>query len=172
MKIVGNLLSGGVLLEVSLEEYGALIGTAITLAGLPTLTVPVSLATMPANKASAGLMIVKKAERGIKGKKERPLCQTCGKPVTGFGRYKYCSKACSKAADDESKRRSYERRKAKLGIKTRKPNKKHATAASSMPVMDPQDNLSNPALTNEERKTLLARRLELIKKSAQAHADD
>ena len=143
MKIIGRNLSGGVLLEVSLEEYGTLIGTAITLAGLPALTIPASLATMPANKASAGLTVAKKAEPRIKGKKPRPLCQTCNKPVHGFGRYKYCSAKCSKEG----------KRKLDQGYRDQ-------AAETEKGSINPAD----PLLTDEQR---LAARLAMIKRSAE-----
>lgn len=145
MKIIGRNLSGGVLTEMTLEEYSALIGAAITLAGLPALLVPGPRLAVPVVKAEGNpdLIIQKKSKSKIKVKKQRPLCQTCGKPVHGFGRYKYCSAKCSKQG----------KRKLDQGYRDQ-------AAETEKGSINPAD----PLLTDEQR---LAARLAMIKRSAE-----
>lgn len=94
----------------------------------------------------------------------KPICRTCGKPITRKkGQNGMTPKCCSAACLKEFKR-IYAR------DNWRKRHGKTTARSAAVTTMPP--NPSDPFLTDEQRKEMMARREKLIAASAQKHAED
>lgn len=166
MKVIGRNLSGGVLMEVSLEEYSALMAASIALAGLPELTVPAPMQPPVPSSCDTAQPLERliarantKATKPDKSKTSRP-CAWCRKPLpanSNLNRKTHVGK-CTELYRRKQGRESW--------------RKRHGCKNPRQNLIEPPKQTINPAdpnLTDEQR---LAARLEIIKRSAQAHAND
>jgi hypothetical protein len=151
MKIIGRNLSGGVLLEMALEEYAALQASARALSGLPELVVSGQIKTpVKANKPIEPKLVVA-ARKVATAPTQKRVCLTCFKPM---------DKSYSPAAKTHKGtcKQLYARKYAREHYR-----EKYGKSVPASPAIAPV-NLADPLLTNEQR---MAARLEMIKRSAE-----
>lgn len=165
MKIIGMLEDGSRLMSVTLTE----LGTLAELAGAVSAILPAVIETQEPEASAKETVKEPVARRVHKAKKltaKSPahICVVCKKPLDNS--YSPLAKthngACKQKYAKDYARNHYREKNGILAVKKKQPK------VLAMPDGNPAD----PMLSKEERETLLARRLELIKRAAQAHKED
>jgi hypothetical protein len=161
MNIIGRTMQGGVIVEIELSGYAALLEAGHVLALLPAVNNEVALTHKP-DVAQEHVQTHKPVEKKSgKGKAVRE-CAICGKPLPKDASplAKTHKGKCNVQYAREYARQRYRDQSGKITP---------AKASMPLPKRMPGINPADPLLTDEERK---AARLELIKLAAQRHADN
>jgi|GEM_PF-6257680 len=202
MQTIGKMDDGRVLAALSQQEYGVLMAVEtmieVRMISCATISAPAaSVALLPAKtrrkKSRARQHPWRNAIAAeVRAKKQKAARQPAAAPKLKSERRKFCEicaakftddsrtntrKTCNKASCHAALAERYKfNRKASAYHRAQRGAKK-VEAASSRLLGTRQDaasttNPSDPLLTDEQRKDLMARREKLIAASAQRHAED